>query len=109
VFSLHRMKEDCLLLVDQAEAEHTVQGIEKFHIVENFRIADQTADWAVFSLQGPQSLAVLQQATDQPDAIAAMREYDMQQGQYFGHSAQLIKRSLSGESGYLLLIPGGQA
>lgn len=107
VFSLHRQDDDFWILIDQAERERTVQGIEKFHIVENFQLADVSEQYTLWAIQGPLAEEALCAAGIQGNPAETgktLEEYAMTSLRA-PEGGRLIRRALFGEEGYLLLLP----
>ncbi len=107
IFSLFRNDAGFFLLVDQAETENTVSQILKYRIVEQVELLDVTGQCHVFSVQGPKSEALLKEIfTGNPLPSV---EFSWVTGQAFDRSVCLIQRSLSGETGFLLLVETSDA
>ena len=107
VFSLHRLENGArLLFEDRALLPQIVAEIEKFHIIEQFTTTDVSASFDVLTLQGSRSRKVL---TATLQGFRELPDYGWQEGTLADQSVWLTRRSLSGEEGYVLLVPQGAA
>ncbi len=109
VFGLYRDDAGFRLLIDAAEQAHAVAQILKFRIVEQIQIDDLTPSVAVFSVQGPESTALLAAFLNGATAASAFpaKEHDWMPVDLpealGGSPVWIIRRSLSGEAGFLLI------
>lgn len=107
VFDLYRAEDHLTMLIAPEEKENTISQIEKFHILEQYKVEDKSTDVAVWSLQGPRSTAYL---TGLLKAGALpLNEFDWISTTLFEVEVQIAKRSLTGEDGFLLVVPQAQA
>jgi folate-binding protein YgfZ len=111
VFGLYRTDSGFRLLIDAAEQTHAVAQILKFRIVEQVQIEDLSAQIAVFSVQGPHSAEFLEKMVQlQPDQALPSQEHAWetvglnQLSDSPSPQAWVMRRSLSGEQGFLLLV-----
>jgi folate-binding protein YgfZ len=111
VFSLHRLAERFRLLIDTAEADNAITQILKFRILEQVDIRKIT-NVVIISFQGPQSQAFLDANFKPADGQSVpQQEYATCEGVLLGQKVWLVRRSLSGEPGYVLMAesPDGEA
>lgn len=104
VFDLYRADDHVFLRMDAAEVENAVGQIEKFHILEQFKTENVSTSVVVWLVQGPGSAAVFEDSSILPEP-----EFEWKTLTLFGVEAQVIRRSLTGENGFMLLIPVDQA
>jgi glycine cleavage system T protein len=78
-------------------------GLEWFVISEDVGLQDDSAQWGLLSLQGPQSTPLLTRACGHP--IAALPEYSYDLCILGGQQARLLRRSHTGAVGYQILAP----
>ena len=109
VFGLYRCASGFWLLIDKAEQVHAVAQILKFRIVEQVQIADLYPAVSVFSVQGPESAAFMTSflngatlASEIPVQEHGWIAVNLPEAFGAGH-AWVIRRSLSGEAGFLLI------
>lgn len=99
VFTLLRLSEETFwLLAPQVEAENAIKGIEKYHITEQFKV--QSLSNSVWTMQGPQSTQVLEQLLSSPLPTEPFSHVEVQLN---GATMRIVKQSLTGETGYLLM------
>jgi folate-binding protein YgfZ len=104
VFSLHRMADGFRMMIDAAEAANAVAQILKFRILEQVELQKVT-NVVVYSLQGPQSPAFLEtHFRPQPGLAFPHADYANVLGTLWAHDVWLVRRSFSGELGYLLIV-----
>ncbi|WP_373533190.1 tetratricopeptide repeat protein [Vampirovibrio sp.] len=108
VFDLYRADEQWFMLIDAAERDNALGQIEKFHILEQFQTQDTAADFEIWTLQGPASAEVLKAHLPQEAELPAQL-FDWKTLELFGIATRVIRRSLSGEDGFVLLVPTAQA
>lgn len=104
VFDLYRADDHVFLRMDAAEADNAVSQIEKFHILEQFKTENVSTSVVIWAVQGPEVAAVFEAPSTLPE-----REFEWKTLRLFGVEAQVIRRSLTGENGLLLLIPFDEA
>jgi len=116
VFGLYRQEEGFRLLIDRAEQHNAVAQILKFRILEQIQIEDMDDDITIFSIQGPNSVAFCSTLLNiEPDTLKALNEHGwllvsaaLTRSGEETYSVQVIRRSLSGETGFLLLVETNQ-
>jgi folate-binding protein YgfZ len=102
IFSLHRMPNGFRMLIDAEEAENAIAQILKFRIMEQVD-ALKITDVVAISLQGPQSQAFLEAQFKPAEGQAfPQMEYAVCEGAILGQTVWLVRRSFSGEVGYVL-------
>jgi folate-binding protein YgfZ len=104
VFSLHRKPDGFFALVEQAALESTCKGLLKFKIIEQVDLTDHSETITVLSCQGPMAKAMILNATAHPEHVTSLADYGFADTTLFGMPARLVRRSLSGEDGFLMLV-----
>lgn len=108
IFGLYRETNGFRLLMDAAERSNAVAQILKFRILEQLQIEDLSAQVSVFSVQGPQSacfvesLLQLEGNPSLPATEHAWSSATVTSGERH-IPVWVIRRSMSGEQGFLLL------
>lgn len=102
VFSLHRLSANAfLLLAPKAEAESAIRGILRFKILERFEVVKEEG-LSIWTIQGPKSAECL---TDLFGELPALKLHAHCQLHLKDTPIRVIARSLTGETGFLLLGP----
>jgi len=100
--------EDALLCdVDADLLEHLRQSLERHRIMEDVRIRDCTADWALLSVQGPEAAAALAAAgVAGHDLEAELRHAVRAIG---GVESRIVRNDRSGSGGYDIWVQAQDA
>jgi folate-binding protein YgfZ len=102
-----RREEELLVLVAQGDARAVADTIEKHIIADDVDVADVSADTAVIAVEGPKSREVLWRLfPNQPIPEEPLRLDDTD---YLGTPVTIVRNSITGESGYHLIVPAGRA
>jgi folate-binding protein YgfZ len=134
VFSLHCLEayrpdseaeSGFFLLADAREAESIRAGIEKYHILERFRLEDRSEATAILLCQGPkarEALSVLglkspempvgspnRESPESRRVWADLPEFAWRDVRLAGLPVRIVRRSVTGEDGYFLLVDAAQA
>ncbi len=104
-FSLHALKENYLILAESAQIPTIIDHLERVHFTEAVSFSDQTAHSHYLTLQGPQSWPLLQALGLQKIPESTLSEYGVWEVSWQGTSILIFKRSLTGETGFILAIP----
>jgi aminomethyltransferase len=84
-------------------AQPFIDAIDFFVIADDVTFVDETANWGLLSLQGPEAADLLILACGQE--LPELPPYAHLSCQLAGHEVRLIRRSHTGEEGYQLLAP----
>ena len=85
-----------------------IAAIEYFVISEDVTFHDESGQWGIVALQGPRAAELLAHATGQE--VPALQMYASAACQIAGHVVCCMRRSYTGELGYLLrTAPGSPA
>jgi folate-binding protein YgfZ len=104
IFSLYRKADGFFALVERSAVESTCKGILKFKIIEQVDITDHSETLTVLSCQGPMAKAMMLSAAAHPEHVTSLAENAFVDSVLFGMPARLVRRSLSGEDGFLMLV-----
>ena len=80
-----------------------IAALEKLHVTEDVELGDATGRWILISLQGPKTEALL--AALIHGSVVVNREFYHTNFTLLDTPATLIRRSVTGEKGFHLLIP----
>ena len=80
-----------------------VEALEKLHVTEEVGFRDMTDEWILVSLQGPKAQALVTTFIHGP--VTLLDEFNHTNVTILDTPATLIRRSVTGEKGFHLLIP----
>lgn len=92
-----------LLEMEPGLEEKLTRHFEKLHVAEDVSFQTVTQNWIQLSLQGPKSEALVGALIHGP--VMVEEEFEHTNFQILDTPATLIRRSVTGEKGFLLLIP----
>lgn len=99
--------QDFLLCINAANIAKDLQWIQAQAGFFDCAIADVSADYALLALQGPKAAAILQKLTAHP--LDSLKYYTFTEGTVDGAPATLSRTGYTGEDGFELYLPPGQA
>ncbi|SVE63709.1 uncharacterized protein METZ01_LOCUS516563, partial [marine metagenome] len=100
-YSLHRLEDRYVLLGDSCRRQALGEHLEKYHVSEDLQIADHTEESAFLLVQGPRSGSLLQRLW--PEEELPSQEHAIRPFGPGGEDALIVRRSETGESGFLLV------
>ncbi|MBI4115261.1 MAG: aminomethyl transferase family protein [Candidatus Omnitrophica bacterium] len=93
-----------ILLEMEGGLEKKILGhLQKLHVTEDIELRDVTSQWILLSLQGPKSEALVGSLIHGP--VMVNQEFHHTNFSILETPATLIRRSLTGEKGFHLVIP----
>jgi len=95
------------LLVDGSRTETVLKTLDRYHITEEVTLHGQTTQQAVFALQGPNSLSVLQRILNVQ--LRFQRPLDHVMVKSESTPVRLVAHSPTGEPGVVLIVLAEQA
>lgn len=95
---VYRREEDYLVVVNAANREKDVAHFRENTADLDVEITDESDDWALLALQGPEAVELLQRFTDTD--LAAVRYYRFVAGEVEGAPAILSRTGYTGEDGF---------
>jgi len=104
---VYRRPEDFLVVVNAANREKDLD-----HFRENTRdldveVADESDDWSLLALQGPEAVGLLQNLTDAD--LSGLKYYRSLEGEVGGTSAMISRTGYTGEDGFEIYLPPDDA
>lgn len=108
VFDLYRAEADLFILINAEERDNALNQIEKFHILEQFQLKDASSEFELWTLQGPNSADFLTTLLAEADELPS-QPFDWKTLSVYGLPVRVIRRSLTGEDGFLFLVSRSQA
>src|SRR5579875_385432 len=105
-FSLHRLDDGYLLLAEADQLPAIVEQLKRYHFNEKVELAADEPAGEFVLLQGPASRGLLSAALD-PVPLPPLKEYDLCRLELWGLPVLAIKRTFSGEEGFLLWCRSG--
>ncbi len=104
VFSLYRF-DDCFWIVTEKQQVRTiVEQIELYHFREDVTLADRSSDGYFWTVQGPEAAVFVRRHLNVPDPENVL-DLDAFAADFNGNSVTILRRSLTGEDGYLVWVP----
>jgi folate-binding protein YgfZ len=95
---------DSYLVVNDPQTHDEVyRYVFPFSYAGDFGVEDVTAQYAIVSVQGPNSLLVLKEVCFEP--VPSLEEHQWSEAVVAGHSLMIIKASRTGEPGYDIIAP----
>lgn len=92
-----------LLEVEGGLEEKVIGCLQKLHVTEDLEIKNVTEDWILLSLEGPKSEPLVGAFIHGP--VMVVEEFSHTNFLLLDTPATLIRRSVSGEKGFHILIP----
>lgn len=101
VFSLHRHGERYWLILEKAAIEGLVEHLKKFVIMDQVHIGNRSKECRLLAVQGAQAKQLL--AEGNPELSKGLGKYGMIQCRLFDCPVMILQRSLTSESGYIIV------
>lgn len=92
-----------LLDMEGGLEQKVLTHLEELHVTEEVTLRDGTADWVLLSLQGPKAEALIGALIHGP--VMVTQEFQHTNFTILDIPATLIRRSVTGEKGFHLLLP----
>ncbi len=102
VFTLHRTSHGVRILIEAAQIPRFIEQMEKYHILEQFTMTDISDNYSVLAIQGPRSSEFL---TNILPSAPQLAPFSFAEASLEGDSFWYTPVSITGEEGYLLVIP----
>ncbi len=104
---VYRRPEDFLVVVNAAN-----RGKDLDHFLENtadldVEVADESDEWALLALQGPEAAKLLQNLTDAD--LSGLKYYRVVEGEVAGTKAMVSRTGYTGEDGFEIYLPPDDA
>ena len=92
-----------LLETDGGLEKKLIEALQKLHVTEELEIKDVTQDWILLSPQGPKAEALVSALIHGP--VMVDEEFSHTNFTILDTAATLVRRSVTGEKGFYLVIP----
>lgn len=102
-FSLHKLADHFLLFTQLEQVPTILSQFETYHFREQVEFKDLSSSYSAIAVQGPLSQALLNKGLTQPTTFCP-HEFDVSQLNLWNKDCIVIKRSLCGEPGYVVLL-----
>lgn len=99
---VYRREEDYLVVVNAANREKDVAHFRENTAELDVEITDESDDWALLALQGPEAVGLLQRSTETD--LSAVRYYRFVAGEVEGAPAVLSRTGYTGEDGFEIYL-----
>ena len=99
---VYRREDDFLIVVNAANREKDVAHFRENAADLNVRITDESDEWALLALQGPEAVGILQGLTDAD--LSAVRPFRFIEAEVEGAPAILSRTGYTGEDGFEIYI-----
>jgi aminomethyltransferase len=104
---VYRRPEDFLVVVNASNREKDLDHFGSHTGDLDVEIVDESDDWALLALQGPEAEGILQDLTDAD--LPALRYYRYETGEVGGYYAVISRTGYTGEDGFELYVRPGDA
>ncbi|MBY0356599.1 MAG: tetratricopeptide repeat protein [Candidatus Obscuribacterales bacterium] len=102
-FSLYRLEANYLLLTEKAQVAEILKQFETYHFREEINFRDLSDATTAIAVQGPLSESLLDKGLTQGQELPP-DEFGIGEFELWQISCRVIKRSLTGELGYIILV-----
>ncbi len=99
--------DELLVLVMQGATQRVFEAFDSHIIADDVQLSDMTAEMTVMSLEGPKSREVVWRIF--PRAPLPLEKLAFTENEYQGLHAMVVRRSVTGEKGMLVIVSRGQA
>ena len=104
---VYRQADDFLVVVNASNREKDLEHFRENTTDLDVETADESDDWALLALQGPEAVGLLQEFTDTD--LAPIRYYRFVEDAVHGAPAILSRTGYTGEDGFELYLKPGDA
>src|SRR3712207_2503902 len=104
---VYRRPEDFLVVVNAANREKDLDHFRAYTGDLDVEISDETEDWALLALQGPEAADLLQNLTETD--LTNLRYFRFAEGEVAGARTIISRTGYTGEDGFELYLPSDDA
>jgi aminomethyltransferase len=104
---VYRFAEHLLLVINAGNRARDVAHLRAEAAAFDVTLTDESDDWALIAVQGPQAPAIVQALADVP--LDGVKYYRFVEGQVAGVPAIISRTGYTGELGFELYVPAAQA
>ncbi len=100
-FTLYKTgDESAFILMERMQADQVIASLQEFHFREAFTFTKEISGYCLLGLQGPKSLALLNDLTGQ--VLLDFKTCENRELNIRGHKVWALEKSLTGETGFVL-------
>ena len=104
--TVHRTSEDSFwILSDKAQSQTLLTQFQTYHFREKIAYEDISERFSPITVMGPSVETVL---SSRLNLMLPQEEYAVSQGSVFNLECTVIRRSLSGDSGFIIFLPSSE-
>jgi aminomethyltransferase len=100
---VYRRPEDFLVVVNAANREKDLDHFRENTGDLDVEVADESDDWALLALQGPEAADLLQNLTDAD--LSNLKPFRFAEGEIAGARAMISRTGYTGEDGFEIYLP----
>ena len=100
---VYRREDDFLIVINASNREKDVEHFQKNTEDLDVEVADESDDWALLALQGPEAANLLQNLTDAD--LSSLKPFRFARGEVEGVPAIISRTGYTGEDGFEIYLP----
>ena len=104
---VYRRPDDFLVVVNASNREKDLEHFRANSEDLDVEISDETVDWGLLALQGPEAEALLQELTETD--LSALKPFRFAEGEVAGAQTIISRTGYTGEDGFELYLPSDDA
>ncbi len=104
---VYRREDDFLVVVNASNREKDLAHFRENTEDLDVEVADESDEWALLALQGPEAAKLLQDLTD--TELSDLKPFRFAWGEIGGAEAIISRTGYTGEDGFEIYLPGGDA
>jgi len=104
---VYRRPDDFLVVVNASNREKDLEHFRANSEDLDVEISDETVDWGLLALQGPEAEALLQELTETD--LSALNPFRFAEGEVAGAQTIISRTGYTGEDGFELYLPSDDA
>ena len=104
---VYRRPDDFLVVVNASNREKDLEHFRANTEDLDVEISDETVDWGLLALQGPEAEALLQELTETD--LSALKPFRFAEGEVAGAQTIISRTGYTGEDGFELYLPSDDA
>ncbi len=104
---VYRREDDFLVVVNASNREKDLKHFRENAADLEVEVTDESDDWALLALQGPEAQRLLQELTDTD--LSGLKPFRFTQGEVDGASSIISRTGYTGEEGFEIYLSPGEA
>jgi aminomethyltransferase len=104
---VYRREDDFLVVVNASNREKDLKHFRENAADLEVEVTDESDDWALLALQGPEAQRLLQELTDTD--LSGLKPFRFTQGEVDGASSIISRTGYTGEDGFEIYLSSGDA